>query len=96
MKPIFVLSLISVSILSACEQQPRTYTTAQAQAICEGERRDAQGPRTNMTIGTNSRTGAFGGVSVSFNDKYLRGIDPQTAYDDCMKRLPIEDSVASK
>ncbi len=83
------------SVLLACEQQARSYTMEQAKAICHDKMRDAQGPRTNVTMGANSRTGGFGGVSVQLSDSYLRGLDPQEVYDECMAKLPIRGRTES-
>ncbi len=91
MKYILLLSA-ALTTLAACEQQPRTYTVAQAKAICEDERRDAQGPRSNVTLGANSESGGFANMSISLNDSFIRGEDPDVVYSDCMSRLNIVDA----
>ncbi len=88
MRYILLVSAI-IATLAACEQQPRTYTLAEAKAICEDERRDAQGPRSSVTLGTNSERGGFANMSISLNDSFIRGQDPDVVYADCMSRLPI-------
>ncbi len=91
MKKLVFLALTS-GILVSCEQQPKTYTIQEARAICEEKQRDAQGPRTNVTVGANSESGGFGGVSIALSDSYLRGEDPKLVYDKCMASLPIRDA----
>ncbi len=86
MKPLIFMTF-AASFLFACEQTPKTYTAAEVKAKCEEERRDAQGPRTNVSIGANSRTGLNTGLSISLNDKFIRGVDPETAYENCMARF---------
>ncbi len=81
------LCLGLAALAFGCEQTPKTYTAAQVKEICEEERRDAQGPRTNVSIGANSVSGLVGGVGISFNDKYIRGVDPDTAYQQCLERF---------
>ncbi len=87
-RPILILTLGAA--IAACEQTPRTYTAAEVKQICEEERRDAQGPRTNMTIGANSVSGMVGGVGITFNDKFIRGVDPDTAYQQCLERFTAQ------
>lgn len=90
MQKLISITLVAAA-LSACQTAPATYTTEQAKILCTDEMREAQGPRTGVTLGANSRTGMSMGFEIEVNDKFLRGISPQQAYNDCMKSLTIVD-----
>ncbi len=78
-------------VLTACQPTPRTYTFQEAQEICAEEKRDAEGPRGEVTLGATSKGAGFGGVSVSVNDKYIRGVDPAVVYEQCMQKMTIQE-----
>ncbi len=87
MMKISLVALLTLSALSACDTTPRQYTYQEARKICLDERRDAEGPRGNVTFGATSRGNGFGGATISINDKFIRGLDPDVVYEQCMNRL---------
>lgn len=72
------------TVLVSCT--PKTYSDTEIKAACEEERLDASGVRGAVSIGANSHSGPSMGVSLSVNDKFLRGVDPQAAYDQCVQK----------
>jgi hypothetical protein len=69
-------------VASACTPVP--ISPERAADICEQKARDAQGPTGSVTIGTNSRTGAFGRAENGVNSDFLRGLDPLEVYENCV------------
>lgn len=75
-------SLILLFALAACAAVP--ITPERAAEICEEKARAAHGPTGRVTLGTNSRTGGFGGVEVGLTSDYLTGRDPIEVYQACV------------
>ena len=69
-------------VLAACAPAP--VTPERAAEICEERARAAQGPTGGVIIGTNSRTGGFGGVSVGLSSDFIAGRDPVAIYEACV------------
>lgn len=70
-------------VLAACTPQP--IDPVRAAEICEDRARAAQAPTGRVTVGTNSRTGAFGGVQVGVSSDFLTGRDPLEVYTECVR-----------
>lgn len=81
-----ILALVSLGVLGACATTPQHYTNAQAVALCNDKARSAAGPRgeAEFGIGTN---GASAGLSLSFDESFLRGRDPDAVYTECLDQL---------
>lgn len=69
-------------VLAACTPPP--VDPVRAAEICEDRARAAQGPTGRVTVGTNSRTGGFGGVQVGVSSDFLTGRDPLEVYTECV------------
>lgn len=68
--------------LSACTPAP--VSPERAAEICEDRARAAQGPTGSVTVGTNSRTGGFGGVEIGVSSDFIAGRDPIAVYEACV------------
>lgn len=80
--------------ISACTTTLQTMTRAEAISLCQEKANNASSPTYNATIGVNSNTGAFGGLSISLSDAYLRGLDPEVVYESCMNDLAANGQIA--
>ena len=69
-------------VLSACTPVP--VSPERAAEICEDKARAAQGPTGSVTVGTNSRTGGFGGVEIGVTSDFFAGRDPLEVYAQCI------------
>lgn len=69
--------------LAACEAP--LLSPEQAALVCDERARAAQAPTGSVTIGANSRSGGFGGVSLGVSSDYLMGRDPLQVYQDCVQ-----------
>lgn len=81
-----LVSLGFVCLSAACTP----LSPQQAADRCEDRARAAQAPEGEVTIGTNSDTGAFASGSVSVSSDFLRGRDPVALYESCVFRLTGE------
>ncbi len=82
------------ALLSAC--QPKIYSQEEITETCTEERLDAEGVRGGVTVGANSVTGPQVGVSLRISDSYIRGLDPQSVYDQCVQKLNNHNVRASE
>ncbi len=78
-------TLLIVAV-SACETTPQIYTNAQAIDLCEDKARSAAGPRGEAEFGFGTE-GTSAGLSLSFDESFLRGRDPNIVYTECLDRL---------
>ena len=78
----YVPALVALAVLAACEAP--LLSPEQAAEVCEARARGAQAPTGSMTIGTSTRGGSFGGVSLGLTSDYLMGRDPLQVYEDCV------------
>ena len=89
------LSIISVTLLAACELPPPD--PARVADQCEERARAAQGPTGQFTVGVNNRSGGFADASVGITSDFLRGLDPVAVYERCVfertGELPIRPPV---
>lgn len=85
MTKIFITTLFIGAILASCAST-KIYSPAEIQAICEEKRAEASGVQGKVSVGVNSQTGTNLGVQLSVNDKFLRGLDPQAVYDQCVQQ----------
>lgn len=74
-----VLGLLALTACGAPLLSPE-----QAALVCEERAREAQAPTGSVTVGTNSRTGGFGGIAIGVTSDYLMGRDPLQVYEDCV------------
>ncbi len=68
--------------LAACTPVP--VSPERAAEICEDKARAAQGPTGRVSVGTNSRTGGFGGVEIGVSSDFITGRDPLEVYAQCV------------
>ncbi len=87
------LAVTALVALAACESVLQTYTDAEAIALCEDKARSAAGPRgeAEFGIGTN---GPSAGLSLSFDESFLRGRDPDAVYAECLDHLRRNGQIA--
>lgn len=78
--------LAALGLLAACETTPQIYTNAQAIALCEDKARSAAGPRGEAEFGFGTE-GTSAGLSLSFDESFLRGRDPNVVYTECLDQL---------
>ena len=60
--------------LAACG--PAVIDPERAAQLCEARAQAAQGPTGEVTVGVNSESGGFGGLSVGLSSDFLVGRDP--------------------
>ena len=77
-----LVGVLGLVALAACEAP--LLSPEQAALVCEERAREAQAPTGSVTVGANSRTGGFGGVSIGVTSDYLMGRDPVQVYEDCV------------
>lgn len=75
-------AVVTLCVAAACTPVP--VSPERAAEICEDRARAAQGPTGRVTVGTNSNTGAFGGVELGVSSDFLAGRDPQAVYEECV------------
>ncbi len=73
-------------VLAACDTTPQTYTNAQAIALCDDKARSAAGPRGEAEFGIGT-DGPSAELSLSFDESFLRGRDPEVVYIECLDKL---------
>lgn len=78
----YAFGLLMLVALAACEAP--LLSPEMAAEVCEQRAREAQAPTGNVTVGANSRTGGFGGVSIGVTSDYLMGRNPLQVYEDCV------------
>ena len=81
---VFGLSLFV--IVSCVGSSPKVYSEAEILEICKLEKRNAQAPVTNVSVGTGSKGTNFA-IQVLLSDKYLAGKDPEIVYENCISRI---------
>jgi hypothetical protein len=79
-------AVLLIAAVSGCETTPRIYTNAQAIALCEDKARSAAGPRGEAEFGFGTE-GTSAGLSLSFDESFLRGRDPNVVYTECLDQL---------
>ncbi len=85
MKAIVTLGLLMI-LISCVGTSDNLITNAEAQKICLGKKRSAEGPTGAISFSTGSR-GSSAGVKLNFHSDYLVGKDPNSVYLDCMFQL---------
>ena len=86
----FVITLIlifSSFLLVGCSSTNKpTLSNEKILSICLDEKKKAITPDAEVNL-TRSKKGNRVGVSLSFSSDFIKGTDPDTVYDDCVKRL---------
>ena len=85
MKALVMLGM-SVILISCVGNSDNSITSAEAQKICLGKKRSAEGPTGEISLSTGSE-GSSAGVKLNFHSDYLVGKDPNSVYLDCMLQL---------
>ena len=83
----FLLALVLLATLISCVGNNEKYiTSAEAQEICLGKKRSAEGPTGAIAFSTGPR-GSSAGIKLNFHNDYLIGKDPNSVYLDCIFQL---------
>ena len=69
--------------LAACGPVPPPDPEEVAQQ-CEQRARAATGPTGSVTVGANSNSGPYTGISIGITGDYLAGRDPLEVYHECV------------
>ena len=85
MKFLFALALL-VTLISCIGNNDKYITSAEAQEICLGKKRSAEGPTGAIAFSTGPR-GSSAGMKLNFHNDYLIGKDPKSVYLDCIFQL---------
>ena len=86
----FLISLsifFSFSLLSNCAvttEEP--LSKEEITNICLNEKKKATAPEAQVNL-TKSKKGSSVGFSLSFGSNFLKGVDPETVYINCIKEL---------
>lgn len=84
MKP--CLTFAALAALAACDTTPKLYTYAEAVALCDDKARSAAGPRGEAEFGIGTG-GPSASLSLSFDESFIRGRDPDAVYAECLDQL---------
>ncbi len=84
MAKLLITTFFIGATLASCASH-KIYSPEEIQAICEEERAEAAGVQGKVSVGVNNQTGTNLGIQLSVNDKFLRGLDPQAVYDQCVQ-----------
>lgn len=84
------VAVLCLMVLSACATK---VDPARAADRCEERARWAQGPTGGMTVGVNSKSGAFVDAEIGISSDFLRGADPNVLYDRCVIELTGEGPI---
>lgn len=82
-----LLILVSGFLLSSCAKTAQ-YPLLEGQilSICLDEKKKAITPEAGVNI-SNSKKGNRIGFSLSFSSNFIKGVDPETVYVQCLERL---------
>lgn len=83
------------ALLAACTSVPPTYTYAEAIAVCEDKARSAAGPRGEAEFGVGTG-GPSASLSLSFDESFLRGRDPDIVYGECLNHLRLNGQITNE
>ena len=88
MKFVTMCLLVASSFFLTCcsETTKTTLSKEQVLTICLDEKKKAISPEVEVNL-SKSQKGNSVGFSVSFDSNFIKGIDPDTVYADCVKRL---------
>ncbi|PQM60990.1 MAG: hypothetical protein CML40_05060 [Rhodobacteraceae bacterium] len=73
-------------LISCGEKRKITLSKEQVITNCLNEKQNAIFPEAEVNI-SKSKKGNSVGVSLSFSSNFIKGIDPEIVYIDCIKRL---------
>lgn len=76
------LAPLALLLLAACDPGPMD--PVRAADLCEQRALAAQGPTGSVTLGANSREGAYAGAEIGLSSDYLTGRDPLVVYEECV------------
>ena len=86
----FVITLLLVFssfLLAGCSSTNKpTLSNEKILSICLDEKKKAIAPDAEVNF-TRSKKGNRVGFSLSFSSDFIKGTNPDTIYDDCIKRL---------
>jgi len=87
---VFLLGFLA----AACTTIPQSMTRTEAIALCQEKAREAAGPTGKATVGANSNTGPFFGLQLSFSDAFIRGLNPDVVFENCMNDLAAKGVIS--
>lgn len=77
-----VLALGLGALTAACAPVP--VDPERAAQECEARARAATGPTGSVTLGANSNSGPYAGLTIGLSGDYLAGRDPHAVYSNCV------------
>ena len=84
---IMLLLVFSSFLFASCGTTNKpTLSNEKILSICLDEKKKAIAPEAEVNL-TGSKKGNRVGFSLSFSSDFIKGTDPDTVYDDCIKRL---------
>ena len=84
---IMYLLVASSFLLISCSETTKTILPKeQVLNICLDEKKKAASPEAEVNL-SKSQKGNRVGFSISFGSNFIKGIDPETVYADCVRRL---------
>ena len=84
---IVYLLVAGTFLLSSCSETTKTILSKeQVLTICLDEKKKAISPEAEVNL-LKSQKGNSVGFSISFGSNFIKGIEPETVYADCVKRL---------
>lgn len=78
------LFLLPLALLACTPVPPNPERVAER---CADRAKEAEGPKTSVTLGVNSETGTFAKGSIGISSDYILGRDPYVIYENCVRRL---------
>ncbi len=84
---IMYLLVASTFLLTSCSETTKTtLPREQVLTICLDEKKKATSPEAEVNLSKSQKSSRVG-FSISFGSNFIKGIDPETVYADCVKRL---------
>lgn len=71
-------------LLAGAACAPAPVSPQRVAEICEERARGAQGPTGAVSVGTNSKSGGFAGLSIGISSDFISGRDPVEVYESCV------------
>ena len=87
-----LLATSSFFLMSCSKTTKITLSKEQVLTICLDEKKKAISPEAEVNL-SKSQKGNSVGFSISFGSNFLKGIDPNTVYADCIKRLSEQKKI---
>ena len=89
------LTIPVLILVAAAACTPQTMTYSEAVEHCQGEARKAAGPTGEASVGIGTGGTSFG-LSVEISDKWIRGLDPEVVYNQCLDDLRAQGRISGE